>query len=207
MKTEEFKDVLLQVPELQLEYQLRTIRQLRGKPEVEPVLTPGRGRRRQSLVDLSIQILSEEPKPLHIDDIVQLLQKRFGRLTDRDALSSALAKKGTAGHIASPERTCNFLPVRFQGGIAMIKPDLNLVAKWLDQDIVEALDKKRRSMKEWRRNRKLGTLATLWLMLAVSLDTARSSLHEILRLATGDLNIIWSVSVPAFCKARSRFSP
>jgi hypothetical protein len=89
----------------------------------------------------------------------------------------------------------------------MIKPDLNLVAKWLDQDIVEALDKKRRSRKEWRRNRKLGTLATLWLMLAVSLDTARSSLHEILRLATGDLNIIWSVSVPAFCKARSRFSP
>jgi len=97
MKTEEFKEILLQVLELQLEYQLRAIRQLRGKPEVEPVLTPRRGRRRQSLVDLSIQILSEEPKPLHVDDLVELLQKRFGRLTDRDALSSALAKKARRG--------------------------------------------------------------------------------------------------------------
>jgi hypothetical protein len=89
----------------------------------------------------------------------------------------------------------------------MIKPDLRLIAKWLDPAVVEALDKRRHLKKEWRRNRKLGTLETLWLMLAVSLDTARSSLHEILRLATGDLNMRWSVSVPAFCKARSRFSP
>jgi hypothetical protein len=89
----------------------------------------------------------------------------------------------------------------------MIKPDLHQLAKWLDPVIVEALDKRRHLKKEWRRNRKLGTLGTLWLMLAVSLDAARSSLHEILRLATGDLDIKWSVSVPAFCKARSRFSP
>jgi hypothetical protein len=89
----------------------------------------------------------------------------------------------------------------------MIRPDLSLLAKWLTPDIVEALDKKRRLRKEWRRNRKLGTLETLWLMLAVSLDTARSSLHEILRLSIGELDIKWSVSVPAFCKARSRFSP
>ncbi len=89
----------------------------------------------------------------------------------------------------------------------MIQPDLRLIAKWLDPAVVEALDKRRHLKKEWRRNRKLGTLETLWLMLAVSLDTARSSLHEILRLATGDLNMRWSVSVPAFCKARSRFSP
>jgi hypothetical protein len=89
----------------------------------------------------------------------------------------------------------------------MIKPDLNLLARWLDPEIVEELDRKRRVKKECCRNRKLGTLETLWLMLAVSLDTARSSLHEILRLATGDLDIKWSVSVPAFCKARARFSP
>ena len=88
-----------------------------------------------------------------------------------------------------------------------MKPDLSLLAKWLDPHIVEELDRKRRLKKEWRRNRKLGTLEMLWLMLAVSLDTARSSLHEILRLATGELDLRWSVSVPAFCKARSRFSP
>jgi len=45
------------------------------------------------------------------------------------------------------------------------------------------------------------------LMLAVSLDTGRSGLHELLRLATGDLNIRWSISVAGFCKARARFSP
>ena len=89
----------------------------------------------------------------------------------------------------------------------MTKPDLSLLAKWLDPRILEELDRKRRLKREWRRNRKLGTLEMLWLMLAVSLDTARSSLHEILRLATGELNIEWSVSVAAFCKARSRFSP
>jgi hypothetical protein len=89
----------------------------------------------------------------------------------------------------------------------MIKPDLNLLAQWLDPEIIDELDRRRRLTKECRRNRKLGTLETLWLMLAVSLDTARSSLHEILRLATGELDIKWSVSVPAFCKARVRFSP
>jgi hypothetical protein len=99
MKTEEFKDALLQVLELQLEYQLRAIRQLRGKADNEAVLPTRPGRRRQSLVDLSVQILTEERKPLHVDDLVQLLQKRFGRLTDRDALSSALAKKARAGVI------------------------------------------------------------------------------------------------------------
>jgi hypothetical protein len=89
----------------------------------------------------------------------------------------------------------------------MKKPDLQLLAKWLDPAIVEALDIRRRLKKEWRRSRKLGTLEMLWLMLAVSLDTARSSLHEILRLATGELDMDWSVSVAGFCKARSRFSP
>jgi hypothetical protein len=97
MKPEELKDILLQVLELQLEYQLRAIRQLRARPETEPLIPQGRGRRRQSLVDLSIQILTEEHKPLHVDDLVQLLQKRFGRLTDKDALSSALAKKARKG--------------------------------------------------------------------------------------------------------------
>jgi Insertion element 4 transposase N-terminal len=88
-----------------------------------------------------------------------------------------------------------------------MKPDLKLLANWLDPEIVGELDRRRRRAKEHRRDRKLGTLETLWLMLAVSLDTSRSSLHEILRLATGDLDIKWSVSVSAFCKARARFSP
>ena len=99
MKTEEFKEIFLQLLELQLEYQLRAVRQLQGKAEAQEAPPLRRGRRRQSLVDLSFQILTEERRPLHVDDLVQLLQKRFGRLTDRDALSSSLAKKARAGVI------------------------------------------------------------------------------------------------------------
>lgn len=97
MDKEEVKEVLLQVMELQLEYQLQAIRQLQGKPDGEPVPAPKRGRRRQSLVDLCHKILTEEGKPLHVNELAQLLQQRFGRLTDRDTLSSALAKKARRG--------------------------------------------------------------------------------------------------------------
>ena len=97
MEKEDFKEVLLQVLELQLDYQLRAIRQLQGKPETEPILARPRGRRRQSLVDLSVKILTEEGKPLHVNELVVSLQQRFGRLADRDTLSSALAKKARRG--------------------------------------------------------------------------------------------------------------
>jgi len=97
MKKEDVKQVLLQVLELQLDYQLRAIRQLQGKPEIEPALHIRRGRRRQSLVDLSVQLLTEKQKPLHVNELARLLQQRFGRLADRDTLSSALAKKARQG--------------------------------------------------------------------------------------------------------------
>ena len=89
----------------------------------------------------------------------------------------------------------------------MTQPDLQLLANWLDPALVALLESRRRLKKEWRRRRKLATLETLWLMLAVSLDTHQSSLFDILRLATGQLGIQWSISVAAFCKARARFSP
>jgi hypothetical protein len=97
MEKDDFKEVLLQVLELQLDYQLRAIRQLQGKPETEPVPARPRGIRRQSLVDLSVKILTDEGKPLHVNELVRLLQQRFGRLADRDTLSSALAKKARRG--------------------------------------------------------------------------------------------------------------
>ncbi|MBN2034565.1 MAG: hypothetical protein JW836_14930 [Deltaproteobacteria bacterium] len=97
MKKEDVKEVLLQIFELQLDYQLRAIRQLQGKPEIEPTPHIRRGRRRQSLVDLSVQLLTEKRKPLHVTELARLLQQRFGRLADRDTLSSALAKKARQG--------------------------------------------------------------------------------------------------------------
>ena len=89
----------------------------------------------------------------------------------------------------------------------MPQPDLRMLAQWIDPIIVTMLENRRRLNNEWHRRRKLATLETLWLMLAVSLDTHRSGLYEILRLATAELGIRWSISVAAFCKARARFSP
>jgi len=89
----------------------------------------------------------------------------------------------------------------------MKQPDLRMLSQWLDPALVMELENRRRCKNEWRRRRKLATLQTLWLMLAVSLDAQRKSLFEILRLATGLLDIKWSVSVASFCKARARFSP
>ena len=97
MKKEDIKEVILQVIEIQLDSQLRAIRQLQGKPPTEPVILSRRGRRRQSLVDLTVKILTEEGKPLHVNEIALLLQQRCGRLTDRDTLSSALVKKSRQG--------------------------------------------------------------------------------------------------------------
>ena len=97
MKKEDIKEVILQVLEIQLDSQLRAIRQLQGKPPTEPTPSGRPGRRRQSLVDLSVKLLTEKRKPLHVNDLVLLLQQRFGRLTNRDALSSALAKKARQG--------------------------------------------------------------------------------------------------------------
>ena len=97
MDKEDIKEVILQILEIQLDSQLRAIRKLQGKPDTEPTPSTRRGRRRQSLVDLSIKLLTEEGKPLHVNDLIQLLQVRFGRLVERDTLSSALAKKARQG--------------------------------------------------------------------------------------------------------------
>jgi len=84
---------------------------------------------------------------------------------------------------------------------------LGSLATWIDARVIQDLRRKRRADGEWQRERKLGTMETLWLMLAVALETGRTSLHDILRLATADLAIPWKVSVSGFCKARRRFSP
>jgi hypothetical protein len=97
MDKDDIKEVILQVLEIQLESQLKAIRNLQGKPNTESNTSIRRGRRRQSLVDLSVKILTEEDKPLHVNELIQLLQVRFGRLADRDTLSSALGKKARQG--------------------------------------------------------------------------------------------------------------
>ena len=114
MEKEDLKEVLLQILELQLDCQLRAIRQLQGKPPAEPAISLKRGRRRQSLVDLAVQILTDQRKPLHVNELVQLLQQRFGRLTDRDTLSSALAKKARMGILLRQSAPATFTLIDYK---------------------------------------------------------------------------------------------
>lgn len=75
------------------------------------------------------------------------------------------------------------------------------------RELLARLDDGRWRRGEIKRERKLGTAMTLWLMLAVALETGRRGLHEILRLGTSPPGAAGRVSTAAFTKARSRFSP
>lgn len=89
----------------------------------------------------------------------------------------------------------------------MKRPSLSGIAEWIGTDLLESVNARRRQNGEVQRMRKLGTTEMIWLMLAVSLDTGKNGLHEILRLATAEMGINWDVSVAAFCKARKFFFP
>jgi hypothetical protein len=90
------KRFVLEVLETLLELQLKSIRQLLGKGEPPPA-GRFRGRKRKSLIDFCVKILTEEHRPIHVDDLVTMLRDRYGRVTDRDSLSSALTKKAKQG--------------------------------------------------------------------------------------------------------------
>lgn len=91
------KKLILETLETLLELQLRSVRQALGKKERQVDTTQPRGRRRKSLVDLCTTILTDEQRPVHVDELVEILTERYGRVTDRDSLSSALAKKAKRG--------------------------------------------------------------------------------------------------------------
>ena len=73
-----------------------------NKEEVTTKVVQRRGRKRKSLVDLSVELLTGEQHPVHVDELVELLMERYGRVTDRDSLSSALAKKAKQGNTCTP---------------------------------------------------------------------------------------------------------
>ena len=206
MNKEEFKEIILQIYEFQLDYQLRAIHELQGKLETEPIPVRRGGRRRQSLVDLSINILLKK-RNLCISMISSYFFNSVSDVSPTGIPCPVLwPKKLARAFFLNRELRPHSLLSNLRR-IPMQKPDLELLAQWLDPALMIMLDGKRRLKNEWRRRRKLATLEMLWLMLAVSLDTHRSSLYKILRLATGHLDIKWSISVAAFCKARARFSP
>ncbi len=97
MEKQAIRQVILETFEAMLELQLKSVRKLRGREEESEMPPQRKARKRQSLVDLSVIILTQEQRPVHVDELVELLKERHGRLTDRDSLSSALAKKDHQG--------------------------------------------------------------------------------------------------------------
>jgi len=97
MEKQEIRQVILETFEAMLELQLKSVRRLRDREEGAETTPRRKVRKRQSLVDLSVDILTQEQRPMHIDELVELLKERHNRLTDRDSLSSALAKKDHQG--------------------------------------------------------------------------------------------------------------
>lgn len=83
---------ILRVMGTVLELQLLAVRQALGEEEVPRTRRRGMTRRR-SVVDQCLQVLAAERRPLHVNELVRLLREREGRVTDRDTVSSALAKK------------------------------------------------------------------------------------------------------------------
>ena len=97
MEKQEIRQVILETFEAILELQLRSVRRLRDREDGAEAPPRRKVRKRQSLVDLSVIILAQEQRPMHIDELVELLKERHNRLTDRDSLSSSLAKKDHQG--------------------------------------------------------------------------------------------------------------
>ena len=93
------RKLILETMETVLEVQLASIRRILGKEETQVGVVQRRGRKRKSLADLSIELLTEKQRPVHVDELVELLMDHYGRVTDRDSLSSALAKKAKQGAI------------------------------------------------------------------------------------------------------------
>lgn len=91
------RKLILETMETVLELQLRGVRQALGKDEPQVGAVRHRGRKRKSLVDFCVKILTGEQRSVHVDELVEILRDRYGRVTDRDSLSSALAKRAKQG--------------------------------------------------------------------------------------------------------------
>jgi hypothetical protein len=91
--SDDIRTTILKTLETIYELQLTSIRQLLGEEDIQTHRRIKKGVRRQSLVDSCVDILTSENRPLHVNELVKLLRDHYGRITERDTISSALAKK------------------------------------------------------------------------------------------------------------------
>ena len=93
------RDTLLEVIESSLDAQLRAVRRLRSSMPDSPraPATSGKGRKESmSQIDMAYDILSAG-QPLHINEILAAIKKRFKTEVDRESLVSAISKRVVRG--------------------------------------------------------------------------------------------------------------
>lgn len=89
--TKSISDELLTLFELLLRAQLNTIRQLRKAAGFAVTEKPRE--KRMSQMDMVLDILGEAEQPMHIQEIIAAIEKRFDKTLDRESLVSALTKR------------------------------------------------------------------------------------------------------------------
>ena len=70
--------------------QLRAVRQLKAPRRTERKLRSGRS---MSNIDMSLDILRQAKRPLHVSDLLAQVKAKHGVALDRESLVSALVKK------------------------------------------------------------------------------------------------------------------
>ena len=85
------RDDLLEALEVISKAQLRAIRRLRRSPKAKSKTATGE--RRLSGMDMIVDILKRERRPLHINDLLAAVQKRFDTQLDRESVVSAISKR------------------------------------------------------------------------------------------------------------------
>ncbi len=101
---DQLRDMMLATAEEMLAAQLRAVRSLRaGKPRVPPTKRQG-----MSHIDMAYAILKETQQPLHVTEIIERANRRFGVSVDRESLVSSLSKR-----VARQDRFVRVGPNRF----------------------------------------------------------------------------------------------
>jgi len=92
MEKDEVEAALLHVIEVSLDAQLKAVRRLRaGKPAEKP---PRKG---TSQVDMVYDVLKRAGRPLHVNEIIDRVEKLHGRRLERESIVSMLVKKIARG--------------------------------------------------------------------------------------------------------------
>ena len=87
------RDNLLDIFEAVSRAQLRAIRRLRLSPKAKSKTGTRTEGARVSGMDMVLDILQRENRPLHVSDILAAVQKRFGVELDRESVVSAMSKR------------------------------------------------------------------------------------------------------------------